>query len=772
MTSFNYAAYIGAAIQSVLDQSCPDWELLIVDDRSTDESWEIIQGFDDPRIQSYRQPVNSGACAAYNFALSKASGRYIASLDSDDVFLPSKLERQREFLDANPGVGVCGVFVSEIDRSGAPMVGATPYADWFNVDLDLNDPVHWIWTNHICHSGAVVRSDVHRAIGLFNADLFLTPDWEFWLRALISNAGFAVLPEQLVAYRNHGANITQNDRVNARTSQEHARVASDLLIPWLRGGGRFDLLSELIGGFVTRATGDSDFDDVAKALVGGAGAADAAGTALRVIADQRVSMAQAEKWRLELHAAYEETLARISSYVEIEKMQSLELAAWRGLDLETRTRLQTAEAALFELQQSLQFGGLAKIRSRLSAGWALLRNYLGRPAKYDRPRDAFGKKANEDLAKEVFLSDSHGVKFSTRAHKTLLVVHELSRTGAPRVVLYLAQAIRKLTGDVPVIWSPVDGDIRAEFEAHGFPVIVDPLILAYQPAHASSQTAVASFERVIATSLSSYPFVRHHGAVAKRLMWWIHEETAGFDYLVTQHAPDLATLFERCEAIWLGSPLCFAPAGRFVEHQKLVMLLYGCEDASRPAVLRPDGRLVVTIAGSLEPRKGQDIFLDAIELLSDAQRSAALFRIVGSSTQWFASFEEAIRTRASRLPQVECIPNVPLDRLNDLYAETDVVVSASRSDPMPIAITQGLMFAKVCVCSSAIGHATLLHDGQDALIFASESASQLAEKLAWLISNRQALAGIGAAGREVYEARFTENQFVANVEYLLQHSRH
>ena len=87
---------------------------------------------------------------------------------------------------------------------------------------------------------------------------------------------------------------------------------------------------------------------------------------------------------------------------------------------------------------------------------------------------------------------------------------------------------------------------------------------------------------------------------------------------------------------------------------------------------------------------------------------------------------------------------------------------------MPIAITQCLMFGKACVCSSVIGHAPLLQHERDALIFESENASQLSEKLSWLISNPQAVALIGAHGRQVYEANFLKSQFVANVDYLLK----
>jgi glycosyltransferase involved in cell wall biosynthesis len=87
---------------------------------------------------------------------------------------------------------------------------------------------------------------------------------------------------------------------------------------------------------------------------------------------------------------------------------------------------------------------------------------------------------------------------------------------------------------------------------------------------------------------------------------------------------------------------------------------------------------------------------------------------------------------------------------------------------MPIVITEGLMFSKVCLCSSSIGHAQLLEDGRDGLIFANESAAELAQKMAWIIQNRAELAALGRAGRAVYERHFLVSAFVQSVGELLE----
>src|SRR5690349_21750474 len=89
--SYNYARYIGQAIQSVLAQTYPHWELVVVDDASEDESLEVVRRFDDPRIVVLPLASHQGASAAYNAAYARCRGQYLGTLDADDQYLPDKL---------------------------------------------------------------------------------------------------------------------------------------------------------------------------------------------------------------------------------------------------------------------------------------------------------------------------------------------------------------------------------------------------------------------------------------------------------------------------------------------------------------------------------------------------------------------------------------------------------------------------------------------------------------------------------------------------------
>lgn len=119
---YNCSQYIRHTIESVLSQTYPDWEMLLVDDCSPDNSAEIIAEYaeKDSRIKYIKMPQNGGAALARNAGLEQAQGRYIAYLDADDIWLPSKLERQMEFMTANSVVFTCCDY-EKIEADGTPL---------------------------------------------------------------------------------------------------------------------------------------------------------------------------------------------------------------------------------------------------------------------------------------------------------------------------------------------------------------------------------------------------------------------------------------------------------------------------------------------------------------------------------------------------------------------------------------------------------------------------------------------------------------------------
>lgn len=117
MPSYNTGKYIAEAIQSVINQTYKYWELIIVDDCSSDNTDEIVTSFSEPRIKFFKNKINSGAAVSRNRALREAKGRWIAFLDSDDLWRIDKLEKQIGFMEKN-GYHFSYTNYSEIDESG------------------------------------------------------------------------------------------------------------------------------------------------------------------------------------------------------------------------------------------------------------------------------------------------------------------------------------------------------------------------------------------------------------------------------------------------------------------------------------------------------------------------------------------------------------------------------------------------------------------------------------------------------------------------------
>lgn len=118
--AYNHEKYVKSAIQSVLDQRFQDFEIIITDDGSSDNTLREIRDFSDPRIKVFAHEKNRGAVVAERTCFENSVGEYIAILNSDDMFLPDKLEKQVIFLDENTQYGAVFSYAEIIDENGAP----------------------------------------------------------------------------------------------------------------------------------------------------------------------------------------------------------------------------------------------------------------------------------------------------------------------------------------------------------------------------------------------------------------------------------------------------------------------------------------------------------------------------------------------------------------------------------------------------------------------------------------------------------------------------
>lgn len=201
MPSFNTGEYIAASVESVLAQTYSNWELLIVDDCSTDNTTEVICRYQDPRIILLKNKTNSGAALSRNYALREAKGRWIAFLDSDDTWEPKKLEKQLRFMQEN---GYAFTFTDyRICLNGVWM----PY---INTGPDV---VNKRKMYNYCYFSTITVMYDRGVIGLIQiADMRKNNDYAMWLQA-IEKSDAHRLPECLSYYIKHDDSITGGSKL-------------------------------------------------------------------------------------------------------------------------------------------------------------------------------------------------------------------------------------------------------------------------------------------------------------------------------------------------------------------------------------------------------------------------------------------------------------------------------------------------------------------------------------------------------------------------------
>ena len=195
MAVYNAAPFLREAVASILTQTYNDFELIAVDDSSSDASLSILEGFDEPRIRVIRHQTNTGAALSRNDALAVARGELIAIMDADDVCVSTRLERQVAFLDANPHVGLvgCGVY-DNISARGELL--HTSYLPEHNEAIQRAILEQWCFL----HSSLMFRTGLYRAVGGYRKEFEPAEDHDFVLRMLERCQAYN-LGEPLVSYR-------------------------------------------------------------------------------------------------------------------------------------------------------------------------------------------------------------------------------------------------------------------------------------------------------------------------------------------------------------------------------------------------------------------------------------------------------------------------------------------------------------------------------------------------------------------------------------------
>lgn len=206
MPVYNGERYVVDAIESALTQAYTNFEVVIIDDGSQDNSAEIIRPYlSDPRVR-YIEQGNQGVAAARNAALSIARGEYVGFLDQDDLWSPNKLARQVVYMQAHPECAMVHARQAYIDDTGNPILDYPE--DWVRT-LEGRCFRDLFIVNGIAVLTVLMRRDILQRVGGFNPEIPRTDDYELWMR-IAHDYPIGFMDEVLAHYRVHGGNTSHD----------------------------------------------------------------------------------------------------------------------------------------------------------------------------------------------------------------------------------------------------------------------------------------------------------------------------------------------------------------------------------------------------------------------------------------------------------------------------------------------------------------------------------------------------------------------------------
>lgn len=339
----------------------------------------------------------------------------------------------------------------------------------------------------------------------------------------------------------------------------------------------------------------------------------------------------------------------------------------------------------------------------------------------------------------------------------LFVSHELSLTGAPRMLLCAAMAVLR-SGGFPVVVAPVDGPMRAELEQAGVAVIVDQSL---REGHFLFERFARNFDVVVANTMAVREVVRQLGAIDDLdVVWWLHEGGALETALAAEPDIDSARVRLLCVSEYARGCL---PAGLDAD-----VLYNGVPDRSGEIARKPlPDRCTFVLAGTIEHRKGQDLFVDAVLLLPEDVRATCRFLMTGKLPDQNLPFWSGVRERMAAAPEIEYLGLLNHGDLLELLSDADAVVCCSRDEAFSLVVVEGAMLAKPAILNKNVGVAEILEHDASCLVFEADNAASLAQQLLVAHADRQRMQDIGREARRVYEENFTIDRFSGEFLRLL-----
>lgn len=334
----------------------------------------------------------------------------------------------------------------------------------------------------------------------------------------------------------------------------------------------------------------------------------------------------------------------------------------------------------------------------------------------------------------------------------LFVSHDLSLSGAPMMLFYAASWCKR-HGMFVTVMAPADGPLRAKYEAEGIPLIVDPLV---EEEHESFPAFARDFDCVVANTIRTSAVVRALKNENVPVVWWLHEPGSVGEHYLREEAK-LRAAMPLADLLLAPSEQTAAVYRPFTE-RPVKCLPNAIPDLDGRPANKTDSRLRFLLLASIEPRKGQDVFVKALAQLPKQIRETAQFEIAGRILD--PDFWPTIDPIARQIENLTVTGALSHAEALAKLQEADVVVSPSRDEAMPtVTILEAMSLGKAIIASNVGGATEAFDDGENALLVRPEAADELAAAIRRLIEKPALVSQLGGKARETYERNFTMERF-------------
>ena len=551
VASYNYAHLIGETLDSLLAQTYDNFEVVVVDDGSTDRSLEVIGRYLDTgkvRLYTHEGGANRGLCATVRLGIDKARGEYVAFCESDDLWLPQHLERKIAIVNAYKDVAIVSNNV-ELFGDEKAVKENEEYLNVINallapganrIDLTRNRTLNFIPT----FSAVMIRKDVLAGLDFHSP----TPAWlDFWLyRQILKNHLLFYTDERLTRWRKH------NSFNGLAGAKEHVR--RDAL---------FLALSDRLLGIRPPAR------DVRRIR------------------------------RLRKSAYWDEAYYRAHYADRLEGFEPVEHYYYVGWKEGCNPSARFSNDAYLNRYIDLQDGR---------------RHPLLFHERHGRKEHRRVFPVDEQAETPLSAADVERIG-ADRRRKVLFVSHELTLTGAPRALLNMIEAAQREADVLPVVVSLASGPMAGELDRLGVELFVLPFMQTQLLfGHKLIERFLSVFDVIVFNTLATVPLVKHMHYNRARKLCWLHEgDTSYRHYGSVWKLSELFAQMDGIYAV--GRYACSFADACLPPERKAVSLLYAIPDEaalSKPRIAPAGGKLRIVLAGTLSTRKGQRVLLRAL----------------------------------------------------------------------------------------------------------------------------------------------------------------